>query len=117
MGTVSATVKSVVDRARTRGVRLGALRVMMFRPFPAHLLRQVLSGIPRIAVIDRNISLGFGGVLWGEIRGLAQPGAIVQNYVAGVGGGDVRPEHIEEMVADVRDRTVAGEPVFMGVGE
>lgn len=117
MGTVSATVKSVVDRARTRGLRLGALRVMMFRPFPADLLSQVLSGIPRIAVIDRNISLGFGGVLWGEVRGLAQPGAIVQNYVAGVGGGDVRPEHIEEMVADVYGRKVAGEPVFMGVGE
>jgi pyruvate/2-oxoacid:ferredoxin oxidoreductase alpha subunit len=117
MGTVSATVKGVVDRARTRGLRLGALRVMMFRPFPADLLSQVLSGIPRIAVIDRNISLGFGGVLWGEMRGLAQPGAIVQNYVAGVGGGDVRPEHIEEIVADVCERKVAGEPVFMGVGE
>jgi pyruvate/2-oxoacid:ferredoxin oxidoreductase alpha subunit len=117
MGTVSATVKSVVDRARSRGLRLGALRVMMFRPFPSDLLSQILSGIPRVAVIDRNISLGFGGVLWGEIRGLAQPGAIVQNYVAGIGGGDVRPEHIEEMVVDVCERKVAGEPVFMGVGE
>lgn len=117
MGTASATVKTVVDRARSRGVRLGALRVVMFRPFPADSLRRVLSGIHRIAVIDRNVSLGFGGVLWGEIRGLAQPGAVVQDYVAGIGGGDVRPEHIEEMVADVCAREVAGEPVFVGVGE
>ena len=68
-------------------------------------------------MIDRNISLGFGGVLWGEVRGLAGRGAIVQNYVAGIGGGDVRPEHIEELVTDVYARKVAGEPVFIGVGE
>ncbi|HMK35467.1 MAG TPA: hypothetical protein VK463_10395 [Desulfomonilaceae bacterium] len=117
MGTIAETVKGVVDKARSRGLRLGAVRVMMFRPFPAALLSRVYSGVPRIAVIDRNISLGFGGVLWGEVRGLAEPGAIVQNYVAGIGGGDVRPEHIEEMVTDIMSRKAAGEPVFIGVGE
>ena len=35
MGTISETVNGVVDSARSRGLRLGAVRVMMFRPFPA----------------------------------------------------------------------------------
>ena len=89
----------------------------MFRPFPDTLLREALSRASRIAVIDRNISLGFGGVLWGEVRGLAAGGTIVQNYLAGLGGGDVRPEHIEEMVTEISARERAGEPVFIGVGE
>jgi pyruvate/2-oxoacid:ferredoxin oxidoreductase alpha subunit len=117
MGTMSETVNGVVDSARSRGLRLGAVRVVMFRPFPAELLKQALSGATRIAVVDRNISLGFGGVLWGEVRGLAAAGAIVQDYVAGTGGGDVRPEHIEELVNDVCARKVGGEPAFIGVGE
>lgn len=117
MGTISETVNRVVDRARSRGMRLGSVRVMMFRPFPGEILRQVFSGIPRIAVIDRNVSLGFGGVVWGEARGLVQAGTVIQNYVAGIGGGDVRPEHIEDMVSDVSGRNIAGEPVFIGVGE
>jgi pyruvate/2-oxoacid:ferredoxin oxidoreductase alpha subunit len=117
MGTIAETVNSVVDRARSRGLRWGSVRVSMFRPFPAELLSRILSGAPRIAVIDRDISLGFGGVLWGEVRGLVQPGTIVQNYLAGIGGGDVRPEHVELMVTDILERKVAGEPVFIGVGE
>jgi len=117
MGTISETVNRVVDRARSRGLRVGSVRVAMFRPFPSDLLRRAFSGVTRIAVVDRNISLGFGGVLWGEARGVAEPGAIVQNYVAGIGGGDVRPEHIEAMLTDLCDRKAAEEPVFMGVGE
>ena len=89
----------------------------MFRPFPAELLSRILSGVPRIAVIDRDISLGFGGVLSGELRGLVQPGTIVQNSLAGIGGGDVRPEHIQRMVNDISERRITGEPVFIGVGE
>ena len=117
MGTIAETVKVVVDNARSRGIRVGAARVVMFRPFPDSLLSEVLSRASRIAVIDRNISLGFGGVLWGEVRGLAAGGTIVQNYLAGLGGGDVRPEHIEEMVTEISARERAGEPVFIGVGE
>ncbi len=117
MGTIAETVNGVVDRARSRGIRLGSVRVVMFRPFPGDMLGRALSGASRIAVIDRNISLGFGGILWGEARGLVGPSAVVQNYVAGIGGGDVRPEHIEEMITDLNGRKVAGEPVFIGVGE
>jgi len=117
MGTIAETVNRVVDLARSRGLRVGSVRVTMFRPFPADLLSQAFTGVPRIAVIDRNISLGFGGVLWGEVRGVAGPGAVVQSYVAGLGGGDVRPEHIEAMLTDLWERNAAGEPVFMGVGE
>ncbi len=117
MGTIGSTVERVVDAARERGIRAGALRVRMMRPFPADMLRRQLAGKSRVAVIDRNISLGFGGVLWGEARGCADPQALVQNYILGIGGGDVRPEHIEQLIADLESRDQAGQPVMLEAGQ
>ena len=62
------------------------------------------------------ISLGHGGVLWSELRGVASPESLVQNYMIGLGGGDIRPEHIEEVVADLIARECAAEPQIQEIG-
>jgi pyruvate/2-oxoacid:ferredoxin oxidoreductase alpha subunit len=116
MGTIASTVERAVDEARARGIKLGGLRVRTFRPFPAAGIARAFRGRPRIAVVDRNVSLGFGGVLWGESRGLADPGALVQGYMIGIGGGDVRPEHVLAIAADAAARRTAGAPVLMEAG-
>jgi pyruvate/2-oxoacid:ferredoxin oxidoreductase alpha subunit len=110
MGTIGSTAKRAVDILRARGQRVGAVRVRMFRPLPTEAIRRVFGGRKRIVVIDRDISIGFGGILWGEVRALAEPGALVQNYLAGMGGGDIRPEHVTGMVENVLRRSSAGEP-------
>lgn len=115
MGTIGATVERAVDALRAAGQRVGALRVRMFRPLPEQAIRRHFEGRKRIAVIDRDISLGMGGILWGELRSLADPGAVVQNYLAGLGGGDVRPEHIAKLLADLEPRRAAGPPALMEV--
>jgi pyruvate/2-oxoacid:ferredoxin oxidoreductase alpha subunit len=101
MGTLGVTAERVVDQLRTQGEAVGSVRVRMFRPLPEAELRTLFAGKQRIAVLDRDISLGFGGVLWGEVRGCAEPAAIVRNYMIGVGGGDVRPEHLRNLLADL----------------
>lgn len=113
MGTIASTAERAVDEARARGERLGAVRVRTFRPFPAEQLARLFRGVRRVAVIDRDLSLGFGGVLWGEVRGQAEPGALVQGYVIGVGGGDVLPAHVAAIAADLAARTTAGPPILM----
>lgn len=115
MATTASTVRAVVDAARGRGQRVGAVRVRLFRPFPEAELRAALAGCRRIAVLDRDISLGFGGVLWGELRGAAPPGAVVQNYLLGLGGGDIRPEDVESVLADLLARERAGAPRILEV--
>ncbi|MCK6549183.1 pyruvate ferredoxin oxidoreductase [Myxococcota bacterium] len=115
MGTIASTVKTVVDRARERGEKVGALRVRMFRPFPMAALGAALAGKTRVAFLDRNLSPGLGGVLWAEGRGAAAKDAIVQDYLIGLGGGDVRPEHIEQILADLSGRTGSGEPKILEV--
>ena len=113
MGTIGLTAERVVDQLREQGQKVGSLRVRLFRPLPASEIRACFAGKRRIAVIDRDVSLGFGGVLWGEIAALAEPRTIVQGYLAGLGGGDVRPEHLLNMMADLLPRQVAGSPTMM----
>jgi pyruvate/2-oxoacid:ferredoxin oxidoreductase alpha subunit len=115
MGTTASTVRDVVDAARARGQRVGSLRVRMLRPFPEDLLRKELDGRARIAVIDRDLSPGLGGILWGELRGCLTRPAIVQNYIMGLGGGDIRPQHVEAVLDDLLARQTPGEPAFMEV--
>lgn len=116
MGVISAAVDAAVDAARARGERVGSLRVHAFRPFPARQLAEAFRGARRIAVLDRNVSLGFGGVLWGEARGQAAPGTIVQGYMVGLGGGDVRVEHVDAILADLTSRDAAGAPAIVEAG-
>jgi pyruvate/2-oxoacid:ferredoxin oxidoreductase alpha subunit len=115
MSTTASTVRTVVDAARARGVKVGSIRVRMVRPFPDAELRDALGHCRRIGILDRDISLGLGGILWSEARGTAPSWAIVQNYVVGLGGGDIRPEHVEEILADLTARPSASEPKIMEV--
>jgi pyruvate/2-oxoacid:ferredoxin oxidoreductase alpha subunit len=115
MGTTASTVRVVVDEARARGVRVGALRVRMFRPFPVAILRSLLAGCGRIGVLDRDISLGLGGVLWSEILTATPKDSVVQNYILGLGGGDSRPEHIAGVLSDLQEREAAGKPEMLEV--
>ena len=108
--------RDVVDAARERGVKAGSLRLRMFRPFPEGVLRGYLEGRQRVGILDRDISLGHGGVLWSEIRGVIPSETVVQNYIVGLGGGDIRPQHIEDMLTDLMKREGADLPEIVEVG-
>ena len=116
MGTTGSTARAAVDAARARGIKAGALRVRLFRPLPEAGLRRALAGKRHVAVLDRDLSPGLGGILWGEIRACAAPGAVVQNYLVGLGGGDIRPEQIERILGETARRDHAAEPIFVEVG-
>ena len=116
MGTTAATVRTAVDSARAQGRKVGAVRIRMFRPFPEELLRELLGSCRRINFVDRDISLGHGGVLWSEGRGTLAPGTIAQGYVIGLGGGDIRPQHVEELIEDLAGREQAAAPRIVEVG-
>lgn len=116
MGTTATTVRTVVDTARERGQKVGALRVRMFRPLPVDALRKWMAGRARIGVIDRDLSPGWGGVLAGELQVCADPDAMFQSYILGLGGGDIRPVHVEGVLDDLVAREESDAPRFMEVG-
>jgi pyruvate/2-oxoacid:ferredoxin oxidoreductase alpha subunit len=116
MGTTGSTVRTLVDRARDKGIPAGGIRIRMFRPFPGEALRKALQGAKKIAVLDRNISLGLGGVTWSELKDWAPKDALVQDYMIGLGGGDIRPEHLEKLLEDLRSLDAEVPPKIVEVG-
>jgi pyruvate/2-oxoacid:ferredoxin oxidoreductase alpha subunit len=120
-GTITSTARTVVDARRARGESVGLVKVRMFRPFPTIALRRLLRRADRVAVLDRNISPGHGGIFAEEIRSALydvplDDRPLVFGYVLGLGGRDVTPAVID----DVIDRTQAGaaparEDIWVGV--
>jgi pyruvate/2-oxoacid:ferredoxin oxidoreductase alpha subunit len=109
-GTVTSTARFVVDRHRDRGEKVGLVKVKMFRPFPTESIRDLLRGVDRVAVLDRNISPGHSGIFAEEIRaGLYDVAPderpTVFGYIIGLGGRDVTPAVIEEAIDRTRRST------------
>jgi pyruvate ferredoxin oxidoreductase alpha subunit len=100
MGSICGTIKDTIDDLRTEGVRVGLLKIRVFRPFPSNEVAQALKGAKRVAVLDKNISLGAKGAVALEIKdALYGSGIPVYDYIVGLGGRDVRKKDIREVVA------------------
>ena len=116
-GTVAGTLRDVVDSWRSRGERVGMIRIKMFRPFPREEVRALCADAQKIGVLDRNYGADIGGIFCQEVRaGLQGQGdKLVQSYLVGVGGGDVVPDMVHQVIADLSQRSRAGDPIFEGI--
>ena len=120
-GTATSTARAVVDARRAAGERIGLLKVKMFRPFPTDLLREALKGVPRIAVLDRNVSPGHGGIFAEELRSALYDLADDERpelfgFVLGLGGRDITPAVIDEVIEKTRAGQVPSrEDLWVGV--
>jgi pyruvate/2-oxoacid:ferredoxin oxidoreductase alpha subunit len=100
-GTVSSTARTVIDKLRAAGRNIGLLNIRMFRPFPAEILRKALRGVKKVAVLDRNISFGQGGIFAQELKAALcnEPERPhIFGFIAGLGGRDITPASIEEVI-------------------
>ena len=102
MAALGSEAKVSVDNLRAMGYKVGLGRVRAIRPFPDEELRRMGKGKTLIA-LDRNISVGSGGILYHETRAavLGVEGCKVYGYFAGVGGRDVTYEDIEGITLQV----------------
>jgi pyruvate/2-oxoacid:ferredoxin oxidoreductase alpha subunit len=101
-GTVSSTARVVIDKFRNNGKRVGRLNIRMFRPFPAKEVREAFRGAGKVAVLDRNISFGQGGIFAQELKAALcteKDRPQVFGFIAGLGGRDITPDTIEEVIA------------------
>ncbi len=73
----------------------------MFRPFPCQQIQEMMKGAKKVAVIDRNLSPGVGGIFAQELRAslyAMEERPQVFGFISGLGGRDITPEIIEEAV-------------------
>lgn len=96
MGSSAGTAKDVVDELRARSHPVGLLRIGSFRPFPADRVRDALSSLSEVAVLDRAESPGGAAPLFAEVAAAIHGGrARLRSVVYGLGGRDLHPEDIE----------------------
>jgi pyruvate ferredoxin oxidoreductase alpha subunit len=99
MGSICGTVKDAIDEMRAAGKKVGLLKIRIFRPFPSEEIAKMLAHVKRVAVLDKNISLGAKGATVMEIRDAMYGSTIpVKGYVLGLGGRDVRKRNVKEIV-------------------
>lgn len=117
-GTISSTAREVIRDRRAAGERIGLVKIRMFRPFPADEILAACASASRIGVLDRNYAASVGGIFWHELRAAFQgkrDDVILQDYLTGVCGGDVTPDTVRDVLADLARRDVAGLPQWMGI--
>ena len=82
--------KAAINRLREEGKKVGLLRIRMIRPFPKKVIAEKLAGKKAVGVIDQNVSIGSGGILYPEITSALyhsqeRPKTII-SFIGGLGG-------------------------------
>jgi pyruvate/2-oxoacid:ferredoxin oxidoreductase alpha subunit len=102
-GAMTGTARVAVQSLRDRGVRAGLLKIKAFRPFPREAVQEALQAVPKVAVVDRNISIGQEGIFCQELKAALYPlerRPQITGYIAGLCGDDVSPEALEGLVME-----------------
>jgi pyruvate/2-oxoacid:ferredoxin oxidoreductase alpha subunit len=115
--TITSTARAALRDLREEGLKVGLCKLRVFRPFPTVALRAVLDHVPRIAVVERNLSVGREGIFCSEVKAalVNSPGhPRIQGYVAGLGGSDVNPDLIKRVVRHaLKADTLEDGPIWM----
>ena len=105
LGSVLGTIEEVVDAMRDDGVRVGALAVSCFRPWPAAEVRDALGHAARVVVVEKAFAVGAGGIVGQNVRlalaGAERPPAEVYDVVAGLGGRPITQSSLRRLLDDV----------------
>ena len=111
IGSFATKAKEAVDQLRLAGVKIGLVRPRLIRPFPEALLQKILAGKGGVAVIDQNLSLGKGGVLYAELASALfgqKDAPVLTSFIGGLGGRDIAPEEFYEIAAITRQAAQTG---------
>jgi phenylglyoxylate dehydrogenase alpha subunit len=102
MGSCTGTARTVIDQKRDEGVKVGLIKVRMYRPFPKERLLDALKDKKAIGVIDRNVCFGWNqGALSVDLRATAyELGTFVPivNFIGGLCGADITKNHIAKAI-------------------
>ena len=103
-GTITSVARITVNEMRQNGQKVGLMKLRMFRPVPAERWRQVLKKAKKVVIIDRNMSMGLGGVFANEVKASLyplDPRPKLYPVIAGLGGRDVTPDDVDGILKHV----------------
>lgn len=111
IGSFATKAQEAVDRLRDAGWPVGLVRPRLVRPWPAAALAAALAGCKAVAVVDQNLSNGYGGILFGELASAlygAKEAPLLASFVGGLGGRDIAAEEFYAMAETLRQAVAAG---------
>jgi len=111
-GSLSSSAKELIDRYRKRGERVGLVKVRAYRPFPAEELVEALGHAKAVAVLEKDISLGWAGALFTDVSAAfvnVKRAPLMMDFICGLGGRDVSPLQIREALRAAAKAAETGE--------
>jgi pyruvate/2-oxoacid:ferredoxin oxidoreductase alpha subunit len=103
MGSMATEATTAADILRDKGIKAGVVGIRVFRPFPKEAVRIALNKAKAILVFEKDISYGYEGALCTDLKAALYSTDIrvpVHNYIAGLGGRDVKPRELVEASED-----------------
>lgn len=105
-GSMCGTIKTVIDEKRSAGIRIGLLKMRMYRPFPSEAMVEALKGKKAIGVVDRSLAFGFkGGPIYTELKAFETQlvGSKLISFIDGIANTDITTANVGSMIDTVCD--------------
>ncbi len=122
MGSITYQLRVCVDVLRKEGIGVGVMGVRFYRPFPDEVIANALRGKKGVIVFEKALSYGYEGALASDLKSalyeyLAGTGALpsVQNFIAGIGGREIRTEDLTHALRAATRGRVSREPLWIGL--
>ena len=122
LGSMTYQLRVAVDILRKEGIKVGVMGVRFYRPFPDEAIANALKGKKGVIVYEKALSYGYEGALVSDLKSalyehLAGTGKlpVVQNFIAGIGGRDIRTDDLTQTLRDATKGRVSIQPVWIGL--
>ena len=113
MGSLAAEATVAADALREEGIKAGVVGIRVFRPFPEKQeVVEAYRNAKAIILFEKSISYGYEGGLCSDLKAAfygSDIRAVIHDYVAGLGGRDVKSRELVEAVKSSLARIAAGE--------
>ena len=104
-GALTGTTRVAVDMMREKGMKVGLIKLRVFRPFPKDALQQIIGGDQDVIVLNRAVSYGAQGTLTQELRSAfynVDDKPDIYDVIISLGGKEVFPETLMEVCEGIK---------------
>jgi len=104
LGSLAGPLKEVVDERRSKGEKIGMIKLRVFRPFPAEEVIEALGSAKAVGVIEKDVSLGSSGGVFLDVTSAMSGAGIALptiNFICGLAGRDISPEDLNYAINEI----------------
>lgn len=118
LGSLASTARAVAIHLRKEeGIPVGLVKLRSFRPFPERELKACLQRMKAVAILEKDVSIGAGGIVYLEAShcfNKKDDHPILIDYILGLGGRDVTFDDVKAIALSLyreRNAEVVTNPI------